>query len=70
MSKLWANISTRFTRSLKMPDHRHVYRDIAVVGKMSTTVLQALNFKGQPCKEPIQSSECELNYQASKNEAV
>ena len=32
----------------------------AVVGKMSTTVLQAVNFKGQPCNELILSSECEL----------
>ena len=34
--------------------------EAAVVGEMSTVVLQAVNFKGQPCKEPIQSSECEL----------
>ena len=27
---------------------------------MSTAVFQAVNFKGQPCEEPIQSSECEL----------
>ena len=32
----------------------------AVVGEMSTAILQVVNFKGQPCKEPIQSSECEL----------
>ena len=32
----------------------------AVVGEMSTTVLQAVNYKGQPCEEPIQSSGCEL----------
>ena len=34
--------------------------EAAVVGEMSTAVLQAVNFKGQPCEEPIQSSECEL----------
>ena len=34
--------------------------EAAVVGEMSTAVLQAINFKGQPCKKPIQSSECEL----------
>ena len=34
--------------------------EAAVVGEMSTAVLQALNCKGQPCEEPIQSSECEL----------
>ena len=34
--------------------------EAAVVGEMSTVVLQAVNFKGQPCEEPIQSSECEL----------
>ena len=34
--------------------------EAAVVGEMSTAVLQAINCKGQPCKEPILSSECEL----------
>ena len=34
--------------------------EVAVVGEMSTAVFQAINFKGQPCEEPIQSSECEL----------
>ena len=34
--------------------------EAAVVGEMSTAVLQAINFKGQPCEKPIQSSECEL----------
>ena len=34
--------------------------EAAVVGEMSTAVLQAVNFKGQPCEEPMQSSECEL----------
>ena len=33
---------------------------MAVVGEMSTAVLQAVTFKGQRCKEPIQSLECEL----------
>ena len=37
----------------------------AVVGEMSTAVLQAINFKGQPCEEPIQSSACELVSQLS-----
>ena len=34
--------------------------ETAVVGEMSTAVLQAVNFKSQPCEEPIQLSECEL----------
>ena len=34
--------------------------EAAVVGEVSTAVFQAVNFKGQPCEEPIQSSECEL----------
>ena len=34
--------------------------EAAVVGEMSTAVLQAVNFKGQPCEKPIPSSECEL----------
>ena len=32
----------------------------ADVGKKSSVVLQIVNFKGQPCEMPIQSSECEL----------
>ena len=34
--------------------------EAAVVGEMSTAVLQAVNCKGQPCEESIQSAECEL----------
>ena len=34
--------------------------EAAVVGEMSNAVLHAVNYKGQPCEEPIQSSECEL----------
>ena len=32
----------------------------ATVGKKSSAILQAVNLKGQPLKEPIRSSECEL----------
>ena len=32
----------------------------AIVGEMSTVVLQAVSFYGQPCEEPLQSLECEL----------
>ena len=31
-----------------------------VVEETSTAVVQVVNFKGKPCEEPIQSSECEL----------
>ena len=34
--------------------------DVAVVGETSTAILEAINFKGQLCKEPLLSSECEL----------
>ena len=34
--------------------------EVALVGEVSTAVLQAVNFKGQPCEEPIQLSVCEL----------
>ena len=34
--------------------------EVATVGDRSSAVLQAVNFKGQPLKEPIRSSECEL----------
>ena len=34
--------------------------ETAIVGEMSTAVLQVINFRGQPCEEPIQLLECEL----------
>ena len=34
--------------------------EVATVGERSTAVFQVVNFKGQPCEEPIKSSECEL----------
>jgi len=34
--------------------------EVAVVGEKSTAVLQAMNFKGAPCKETIKSLECEV----------
>ena len=34
--------------------------DIALAGETSTAVLQVINLHGQPCKEPLESSECEL----------
>ena len=34
--------------------------EVATVGERSSTVLQVVNCKGQPCEEPILSSECEL----------
>ena len=34
--------------------------EAAVVGEKSTTILQAINFAGKPCEEPIKSLECEL----------
>ena len=34
--------------------------EVAAVGKMSTIVLQVIDFKGQPCEEPVASPEIEL----------
>ena len=34
--------------------------DVAKVGETSTAVLQAIDFNGQPCEEPVVSSEIEL----------
>ena len=34
--------------------------EVATVEERSSIILQAVNFKGQPLKEPIRSSECEL----------
>ena len=39
--------------------------EAAVVGEMSTAVLQVNNFKGEPCEEAIQPLECELVSQLS-----
>ena len=39
--------------------------EAAVVGERSAAVLQAVNCNGQPCEEPILSSECELVSQLS-----
>ena len=34
--------------------------ETAVVGEKSTTILQTINFSGEPCSRPIKSLECEL----------
>ena len=34
--------------------------EVATVGETSSAILQAVNFKGQPCEGPILSLECEL----------
>ena len=34
--------------------------EVPTVGETSSAILQAVNFKGQPCEGPILSSECEL----------
>ena len=34
--------------------------ETAVVGEKSTTILQTINFSGEPCSGPIKSLECEL----------
>ncbi len=34
--------------------------EVAVVGKMSPVAIQAVNYNGAPCDEPIQSLQCEL----------
>ena len=34
--------------------------EVAAVGVKSTAILQAINFRGKPCEEPIKSLECEL----------
>ena len=34
--------------------------EAAVVGETATALLQALDFRGQPCEEPVLSLECEL----------
>ncbi len=34
--------------------------EVAVVGEKSSVILQAVNYNGAPCEEPIQSLQCEL----------
>ena len=34
--------------------------EVAVVGEKSTAIMEAFNYNGAPCKEPIQSLQCEL----------
>ncbi len=34
--------------------------EVAVVGEKSSVILQAVNYNGGPCEEPIQSLQCEL----------
>ena len=50
-------------RSTGSPDPSECYAtgiNEAIVGKMATAVLHTVDYWGQPCKEPIQSYECEL----------
>ena len=35
--------------------------EVALIGEKSTAVMQAINFKGQPCDESIKSLQCELS---------
>ena len=40
-------------------------KEVAVVGERSTIVLQAVNFNGKPCVEPIKSLQCDLKSEIS-----
>ena len=45
------------------PSHCHITGnglEVAAVGMKSTAILQAINFGGKPCEEPIKSLECVL----------
>ena len=51
--------------SMSLPDPSNCYItgngvEVAAVGVKSTAILQAINFGGKPCEEPIRSLECEL----------
>ena len=50
------------------PSRCHVIEDgvkIAPVGRWSTVAVRAINYRGEPCQEPIKSSECELIAEAT-----
>ena len=57
------NYGQVFTPGSPDPSKCHIAgkgADVTVVGEKSTAILQAINFEGKPCEEPIKSLECEL----------
>ena len=52
-----------FSQSSPDPSKCHIKAtcvEAKVVGEKSTAILEAINFEGKPCEEPIKSLECEL----------
>ena len=62
LTALCQNYGHIFYPGLSDPSSCHLSADLEVglVGDRSIAVLQAINFEGKPCKEPINVLECEL----------
>ena len=63
MTAVCQNYGQVFSPGSPEPSKCHIAgkgAEVAVVGEKSTAILQAINFEGKPCVEPIKSLECEL----------
>ena len=60
MTTVCQNYGQVFSPGSPDPSKCHIAGKGAVVGEKSTANLQAINFAGKPCEEPMKSLECEL----------
>ena len=63
MTTVCQNYGQVFSTGSPDPSKCHIKgkgAEAAVVGEKSTAILQAINFAGKPCEEPMKSLECEL----------
>ena len=63
MTAMCQNYGQVYESGLPDPSNCHITGngvEVAAVGVKSTVILQAFNFGGKPCEEPIKSLECEL----------
>ena len=63
MTAMCQNYGQVYESGVPDPSNCHITGngvEVAAVGVKSTPILQAINFGGKPCEEPIKSLECEL----------
>ena len=63
MTAMCQNYGQVYESGVPDPSNCHITGngvEVAAVGVKSTGILQAINFRGKPCEEPIKSLECEL----------
>ena len=63
MTAMCQNYGQVYESGVPDPSHCHITGngvEVAAVGVKSTAILQAINFGGKPCEEPIKSLKCEL----------